>query len=1552
MLFAVVVSRVVLADDGDGHVDRVDLLVAVGDVEGDSAVEEVRVVVLELLGRKTHVRGAGVGAGRLGGAVEDEVGFLVERVRDLDVVAGDAVLFAVVVGRVVVANDGNNYLAIGIGTELLDLLIAIGDVEGHGCEVVVRVRELLGRETHVGLASIGARGGRFAAEREVSLGVERVGDLDVITRHGMGLPVILGRVVVARDGDGHVDRVDLLVAVGDVEGDGLEVRVVVRELAIRQAHVRGADVGALRLGGAAEVEVLRHVVEVVVRRGRVAGDAVLLAVVVGRVVLADDGDGHVDGLDLLVTVGDVEGDGLEVGVRVGELPGCQAHVGLSRIGARRGDDVINQNRIVGRREREVLRHIVEVGVCRGRIAGHGVCLAIVVGGVVRTNDSDDCVDLVDGLVAVGDVEGDLREVVVRVRELVGRKTHVGGAGVSAGRLGGAAEREVRLLVQRVADLHVVAGDAVLFTVVVGGVVIARDGDHDLVDRRDGLVAVSDVEGHVGEVGVRVGELPGVQTHVRGAHLSAFGLGGAAEGKVLRHVVEIGARGGGVATHRMLFAVVRRSVVVTDDGDGRIDRVDLLVAVGDVEGHGLEVRVRVLKLFRSQAHIGLAISVFAFDHVRARSRGSTGELDVFIHVVQVAVCNGDVIIHGVLFTVVVSFVVVARDGNHNVDGLDDELAVDDLECHVEVRVGVREVSRFELHVVAASVGATYGVVAAEREVLRHVVEVVVSLGRVARDRMLLTIVVDFVGVLGDGHLHVCRGYGQLASHGGDCVVGGHVLVTVHDLVALGDGVVALGGVGHVGDGAGGGGNEFVALEQLASGHGDSIVAVNGAIIGPALASSRDGDFLGGGLHRQLAIHRGDGVVAGRALGELVGLHLVGDGGLGREGDGALDDRGDGVVAHQARDVVARVGVGGAVVGEFLGLGRDGDGCRVDGEGSCFGSDHVVGSHILVAVHDLVARGDGVVALGGVGHVGDGAGGGGNEFVALEQLASGHGDSIVAVNGAIIGPALASSRDGDFLGGGLHRQLAIHRGDGVVAGRALGELVGLHLVGDGGLGREGDGALDDRGDGVVAHQARDVVARVGVGGAVVGEVLRLRRNGDLLRVDGELAVDLRHIREVRGLVLSSGVLDDEAVVHDVLSFISHIGGRARSRGLDGEALGQTRGRDRAIGESGAVIGLGLARCSQSNRRSVFSNGQRAKVFGDGVVRFLGVAPRNAVRIRFTANFGDGARGHQRDLLGPNKAFDLGIVKVGKGGTIVLFGSRACCDGDGLRVHGQFAINLRHIGEVSGLVVVLHVEDLVSVVHDVGGLAGVGLRAGGRGLDGEALWQAGCGDGGVGQRSAVVGLGVAGSSKNNVDVALRHGQRAHGNRCKVIVVRITASPFDAIVIRGISNLGLRPSGGDYRGFALGQACEAAFIVGKRSAVVRLACRTGGNSERPLRHLQLAFDLSHISEISSLVVVLRVEDLVAVVHDVGALAGVCLRAGGGCLDGEALGQAGCGDGGVGERRAVVDFGVASRGELHLGGVLGDGQRAELFSHLVVVLVGGAPIDRIGVARAANFGL
>ena len=122
-------------------------------------------------------------------------------------------------------------------------------------------------------------------------------------------------------------------------------------------------------------------------------------------------------------------------------------------------------------------------VCRVR---HG---ARVVVSVFQLSGGDLHGALIDDQLAVVHNELDVREVRAGVREVRFLQTHRVGVRVGARCRIGAAEGEVRFLIELVADAHIVAGDGMLRAVIRHDGFVARDRhDHFVLHRRDGQLA--------------------------------------------------------------------------------------------------------------------------------------------------------------------------------------------------------------------------------------------------------------------------------------------------------------------------------------------------------------------------------------------------------------------------------------------------------------------------------------------------------------------------------------------------------------------------------------------------------------------------------------------------------------------------------------------------------------------------------------------------------------------------------------------------------------------------------------------------------------------------------------------------------------------------------------------------------------------------------------------------------------------------------------------------------------------------------------------------------
>ena len=327
--------------------------------------------------------------------------------------------------------------------------------------------------------------------------------------------------------------------------------------------------------------------------------------------------------------------------------------------------------------------------------------------------------------------------------------------------------------------------------------------------------------------------------------------------------------------------------------------------------------------------------------------------------------------------------------------------------------------------------------------------------------------------------------------------------MHYLVAFNHRVVSGRRVGHVRYAARRTRYQFVARQQFAFGHRHGAVAMGCSVICPAAIGGLDRDRHFSRLHRQLAIRCRYAVVVRCSGCELVARQFVRYRAFARERDAARYDRFNRVVAHQAVHVVLRPALLCSVIGEFLVLGRDRYGLRIDRQRAGFSRDHIVLGHVLFAVHHLVACCDRVVAIRRISHVRRAARRSRYQLVASEQFTAGHGHLAVRQGASVVGLLVARRRDRDLHGGLHHRQFAVFSGYAVVAGCSGRELVARQLVRYRALARERDAARYDRFNRVVAHQAVHVVLRPALRCSIIGEFLVLSRDRYGLRIDRQRA-----------------------------------------------------------------------------------------------------------------------------------------------------------------------------------------------------------------------------------------------------------------------------------------------------------------------------------------------------------------------------------------------------------------------------------------------------------------
>ena len=275
-----------------------------------------------------------------------------------------------------------------------------------------------------------------------------------------------------------------------------------------------------------------------------------------------------------------------------------------------------------------------------------------------------------------------------------------------------------------------------------------DGDGLFGDGGDGESAVHNGEHDVRKVLARIREVAGDDAHRVLAYVHALRRPrrGLRFGDVLLHVVErVVGRHGLVAGDGMLLSVIHGGAGLLGDGDGDLigDRIDLQIAVRHFDGDVIIVRGSRGEVRGGETHrVGV--------RVRAGSDGLADERHGRVR----RVARDGVALDGLHLAVVGDGLRVARD-LHNGDARrgDDQIAVHDHELDVrEVAAGVLKVARFDADMVGADIlslrrprlgfGRTdAGGHVVERVVRRH--------GLVARDGVLLPVIGDGVGFLGDG-----------------------------------------------------------------------------------------------------------------------------------------------------------------------------------------------------------------------------------------------------------------------------------------------------------------------------------------------------------------------------------------------------------------------------------------------------------------------------------------------------------------------------------------------------------------------------------------------------------------------------------------------------------------------------------------------------------------------------------------------------------------------------------------------------------------------------------
>ena len=559
--------------------------------------------------------------------------------------------------------------------DLVNLQLAVHHRERHCREVRVIVAELALRKTHRVGARVGLRHARRAREHDLAR-IEQARGARLLRRvaaRRVRLTVIRRFHLRARNLHRHRGRRDLHVSIRNRKCHRSEIVAGVREQRRHQTHIRGARVRARGRGRAAEREVGLRVCGIV-NRDIVTAHTVRLAVVGLGVMMTRNGHHRVHLLDHQPTIGHMERHNI-VGVDVHELSDRKAHVRGTRIRAHH-DTVAAEREII-------LRVLAVLRRNRHGITMHAVLIAVIILGIVLTDNRHNHRTGLHHLhPTVVDGERHM-EVGIRIRELAGIQAHIRSTGIGLRGRSRAAEGNVALIIQNIVNDHRVARHRVGTMVILHHVSVTRHR-HTHLNGRDGLITVGHVERHGGEVGIRIGELLGIQSHHHSAGIGLRGRCRAAEREVgLRVETRRGRHR--VACHRVRLSVIGTAVAVTRDGHHRVDRIHGLVTVRHMErDHAVKITVDILEHGGRETHVHGA-------GIGERSFRRAAEREVVLRISGIA-DRHVIATHAVDRSVVVRRVLVSRDGHHHRAGFHNlKPAIRHAERHIEVRIVISELT---------------------------------------------------------------------------------------------------------------------------------------------------------------------------------------------------------------------------------------------------------------------------------------------------------------------------------------------------------------------------------------------------------------------------------------------------------------------------------------------------------------------------------------------------------------------------------------------------------------------------------------------------------------------------------------------------------------------------------------------------------------------------------------------------------------------------------------------------------------------------------------------
>ena len=214
---------------------------------------------------------------------------------------------------------------------------------------------------------------------------------------------------------------------------------------------------------------------------------------------------------------------------------------------------------------------------------------------------------------VGDIEGHTSEVSVVVSELSCCQVHRISTHISTKSRVNTTEHHLGSVIQAAAACQVIACHALLTAVEYHSILVACYGNSQSC-RSDGLITVCHLKDHSGKVTIYVGELTWFKIHISSTRIRSCRLLSTIEGEVGGSVQRI-AHMHIIAAYAMFCAIINCGILMSRNGHhNAIHRSNMVITIGHIEGHRVEVAIGIGELVSCQAHVARShIGTFSGDN---------------------------------------------------------------------------------------------------------------------------------------------------------------------------------------------------------------------------------------------------------------------------------------------------------------------------------------------------------------------------------------------------------------------------------------------------------------------------------------------------------------------------------------------------------------------------------------------------------------------------------------------------------------------------------------------------------------------------------------------------------------------------------------------------------------------------------------------------------------------------------------------------------------------------------------------------------------------------